>query len=196
MNEDPSRKNLSATRKILIVSAITIGLAAILTPFVLRIFLIGIYRIPQNGMYPGLPANSRFYSLKHPYHGTSDVKRGDIIIFVHEQDGRRYNVVWRVIGLPGDTIVTSGENLIINGQGVKRQRTREADGKAIFQEQIGNASYEIAFESSPKKLPPDVSITVPPDKFFVMGDNRFDAYDSRSIGSVPFDSIVGKKLGR
>jgi signal peptidase I len=58
----------------------------------------------------------------------------------------------------------------------------------------GDASYEIALVTSPRTPPPDVSLTVPPDQFFVMGDNRFNAVDSRYFGPISFNSIIGKKL--
>jgi signal peptidase I len=113
--------------------------------------------------------------------------------------------VWSVIADPathphwlGQDSVTKhqgdGELLTINGQPVQRQRIRETDGRTIYREEIGNASYEIAFEPSPDYRPPDTSLTVPADHFFVMGDNRFDARDSRYFGPISFRSIVGKSF--
>ena len=157
-------------------------------------FLIGYYRIPQNGMYPGLPAGSTLFALKRAYSNASSVKRGDVVVFVREENGQRYNYIWRVVALPGEKVQTSGEALTINGQSVQRQRLREADGKTVFREQIGSVGYEVAFDVSPRSEPPDSSVTVPADEFFVMGDNRFDARDSRYFGPIPFGSIIGKKL--
>jgi signal peptidase I len=136
-----------------------------------------------------LPAGSSVFAAKRAYSGSSSVKRGDIVVFVHEENGQRYNYIWRVIALPGEKIEASRESLAVNGQPVQRQRVCEADGKRIFREQIGDASYEVAFEVSPR-----ASITVPPDQFFVMGDNRFDARDSRYFGLITFASIIGKRL--
>jgi len=169
-------------------------LALVLAPLIIRVFFIGVYRIPQNGMYPGLPAGSRIFSVRCAYASAANVKRGDIVIFVREENGHPYNFIWRVIALPGETVVASGDSLAINGQAVRRQRLREADGRTIFQEQIGNVSYEVALAPSPDSLPPEVSLTVPPDQFFVMGDNRDDARDSRFFGPIPFASIIGRKL--
>jgi type IV secretory pathway protease TraF len=55
-------------------------------------------------------------------------------------------------------------------------------------------SYEVAFDASPLDRPPDASVKVSPDQFFVMGDNRLDAPDSRLFGPISFSSIIGKKL--
>jgi hypothetical protein len=63
-----------------------------------------------------------------------------------------------------------------------------------FREQVAEASYEVALDSAPHHTPPEVSMTVPPGQFFVMGDYRFDARDSRYFGSISFASIAGKKL--
>jgi signal peptidase I len=160
----------------------------------LKTFFVGYYRIPQNGMYPTLPAGSILFTIKRPYSDISSVKRGDIIVFVREQNGRRYNYIWRVIALPGDDVQTSGESLTINGQPAARERLADADGKSIFREQLGNVPYQIAFDPSAKERPPDVSLIVPPDHVFVMGDNRFNAFDSRRFGPISFRSIIGKKL--
>jgi signal peptidase I len=164
------------------------------TLLVIRSFFIDYNTIPQNGMFPTLPAGSRFFTVKHPYKKTQDVKRGDIIMFTMKAQGNSYPFIWRVIGLPGDTIVTAGSDLTINGQAVHREKIREANGIAVFREQTGDASYEIAVDASSTPVPPDVTVTVPPDHFFVMGDNRNAALDSRSLGTVPFTSIFAKKL--
>jgi signal peptidase I len=169
-------------------------LAILLIALGIKTFFVGYYRIPQNGMYPGLPAGSSLFTAKRAYSSVSSVKRGDIVIFVREENGRRYNYIWRVIALPGEKVEASDEALKINGQPVQRQRMREADGKTVFREQFGDAAYEIAFDTLPSSHPPDSSVTVPPDEFFVMGDNRFDARDSRYFGPIPFSAIIGKKL--
>ena len=166
----------------------------VLALLALKTFFIGYYRIPQNGMYPTLPAGSLMFTIKRPYSDISSVKRGDIVVFVREQNGGRYNYIWRVIGLPGDKVETSGESLMINGQPAARERLADADGKSVFREQLGGVSYEIAFDPSAKERPPDVSMIVPSDHVFVIGDNQFNAFDSRRFGPIPFSSIIGKKL--
>ena len=180
----------SKANRIVTLSAIGVVLALL----AVKTFFIGYYRIPQNGMYPTLPAGSLLFTLKRPYSDVSNVKRGDIIVFVREQDGGRYNYIWRVIGLPGEKVEASGELLTINDQPVRRERVGELDGKKIFREQIDHASYQISFDPSARDRPPDAFVTVPSEHLFVMGDNRFSAYDSRYFGPISFGSIIGKKL--
>lgn len=95
--------------QIIATLAIITGLLAIAG----KAFFIGYYRIPQNGMYPTLPAGSILFTLKRAYSDTSDVKRGDIVVFVREQNGKHYNYIWRVVGMPGETVEASGESLTI-----------------------------------------------------------------------------------
>jgi len=180
----------SKSKKIVVIGVIAVALVLL----AVKSFVIGFYRIPQNGMYPGLPAGSRIFAARHAYSSAASVQRGDIVVFIREEHGQHYNYIWRIIALPGELVVASAESLTINGKAVQRQRLREADGKTVYREQIGEVTYEVAFEASPRYVPPDVSITVPPDHFFVMGDNRFDARDSRYFGPVAFASIIGKKL--
>jgi signal peptidase I len=182
--------SLSKAKKFALGCAAAFLVAAV----IVRVFFMDTYRIPQNGMYPGLPAGSLLIAARRAYSAAPGVKRGDIVIFVREENGQRYNYIWRVVALPGEKVDAAGESLRINGQAVQRQRVRETDGRTIFREQIGDVAYEVAFDSSPRDRPPDVSIIVPADQFFVMGDNRFSARDSRYFGPIPFSSIIGKKL--
>ena len=113
--------------QIIATLAIITGLLAIAG----KAFFIGYYRIPQNGMYPTLPAGSILFTLKRAYSDTSDVKRGDIVVFVREQNGKHYNYIWRVVGMPGETVEASGESLTITvsrsaGNPLARSRARQS----------------------------------------------------------------------
>jgi signal peptidase I len=182
------------TPKIILGSVGAVVLALLPTLLLVRVFLVGYYVIPQNGMYPSLPSGSRLLTIKHPYAAPSEIKRGDIVVFTRDLDGGRYNYIWRVVGLPGDTIEAAGASLVINGTPVARERLRKEQDVMIFRERAGEATYEVAISLSSKELPPDVSVIVPSDHFFVMGDNRLNAHDSRSFGPIPFGSIIGRKL--
>jgi signal peptidase I len=175
---------------------ILVSVAAALLPILVLVktFFVTYYTIPQNGMYPSLPSGSMFLATRHPYAAPSHVRRGDIVVFTRDEGDQRYNYIWRVVGLPGDTIETAGTSLTINRQPVARERVREEHGTAIFRERMGEATYEIAISQAPRAPPPDASVTVPPDHFFVMGDNRLNALDSRYFGPIPYGTIIGRKL--
>jgi signal peptidase I len=167
----------------------------IITVFIAgRFVFFGYYQIPQNGMYPGLPAGSRVFALRHPYESPSEVKRGDIVIFTRTEGRQEYLYVWRVIGLPGDAVQVSGETVTVDGQPLQRQKVR-SDGDMIIQRETnGDATYEVAYDMNPPaKPPPEATLTVPAAHFFVLGDNRNHAVDSRYFGPIPFDSIIARK---
>ncbi|HEV3255685.1 MAG TPA: signal peptidase I [Gemmataceae bacterium] len=152
------------------------------------------YVIPQNGMYPNLPAGSRVFGLKRPYRDVSQVARGDIIMFERAQGGQRYLYIWRVVGLPGETVEVNDDRLLVNGKEVARERVRSEGAVEIYQEVCAGATYEVAYSPKlPAEIPASVRVRVPEDHLFVLGDNRHDAVDSRSFGPIPFSSVVAKK---
>jgi signal peptidase I len=66
----------------------------------------------------------------------------------------------------------------------------------IYREHNGDVTYEVAYPAAADATttPPSVTLTVPADEFFVLGDNRRFAQDSRYDGTVPFTHIVAKKF--
>jgi signal peptidase I len=151
------------------------------------------YVIPQNGMYPSLPAGSHVFAMRHPYSDPCQVARGDVVIFTAPSQGQETVFVWRVVGLPGDAVQTKGNEVIINGQALKHEFVRADEDMQISLETNGEASYEIAFgKHPPEKPPPDVDIILPPGQYFVMGDNRNEASDSRYRGPIAFEQIFAK----
>ena len=168
------------------------------------------YLIPQNGMYPNLPAGSWIIGRKHPYRQITDVVRGDVILFEREEAGQRLIYVGRVIGLPGDTVEAAGNRLLLNSREVNREElASNVDDKEFYEESLDGVAYTIAFEpylpakvgkpGIPKPgapltiIPITVIEQVPADHLFIMGDNRRHTVDSRTFGPIPWTSIVGKK---
>lgn len=126
-------------------------------------------RITGNSMSPTLSDGDIVITLKNV-----GLKRGDVCVFYSE--GRL--LCKRVIGLAGDVIEMDEDgNVYINGQLLEEAYLAE---KAL-------GYCDIAFP-----------YTVPPNSYFMMGDNRGTSRDSRSaqIGAVPEDQVVGKLLLR
>jgi signal peptidase I len=115
-----------------------------------------------------LVVNKAVYLLREP-------QRGEIVVF-HAEAGRDY--IKRVIGVPGDTVEMRDDTLYINGKAVpepyleeNREKVREED----------------------KPLTDDFGpVTVPEGQIFVLGDNRQNSHDSRALGSISIDSVVGR----
>lgn len=160
----------------------------------LRVFVVNVNVVPQNGMYPTIPGGSFVFSWKRPYGGIAAVERGDIVLFNRIQEGQTYLYVWRVVGLPGDKVLAAKDALRVNGSPLKRELLRDEADLTIFRETAGVTSYEIAIAKEPRDIPPDIEVMVGPDELFVIGDNRYNAVDSRYFGPIKFSTVVGRKL--
>ena len=187
---------MSRQSSLTIAGYVLAGLAciAITGAIVLKLFFFNFLIVPQDGMYPGIPAGSIFFTKRKPYGNVADVKRGDVVVFTRMEKGNNYKFVWRVVGLPGDNVEVSSDSVLINGQELKHDQLRKEGNFLIYRELNGNVSYEVAYDQSAKRYPSKTSIDVPPNHVFVLGDNRYEAMDSTYFGPIPFESITEKKM--
>jgi signal peptidase I len=129
-------------------------------------------------MAPTLNSNDRFLADK-TYYEYHPIQRGDIVIFQIEKD-RQY--VKRVIALPGETLEYKDDILYINN-------------KAIDEPYLASAK-EVAKEDNLYLTENFGPITIPEDTIFVLGDNRLNSLDSRTIGPIHVDQILGKMTNK
>lgn len=195
----------------------TIGIAAAIlgVVFILaRIFVYEPFRVPSRSMEPTLRQGDLILAYKWPYarYGSfgSDVqieslrsatpKRGDVVVFKYPPNPE-VTYVKRIIGLPGDRVAFEGNEVSVNGvQAVHEEGMaynylqRDLQGVAghIHRESIGDVRYEIFLEDVPRHETATGIVLVPPGQYFVMGDNRNNAHDSRYWGMVPEQNIFGK----
>ncbi len=161
---------------------------AILLALFIRTFIIQAFKIPSGSMLPTLQIGdhllvSKFiYGLKVPFTGKTVIpwkspKLGDVIVFKYPKD-RSIDYIKRVIGTPGDTIEIVNKKININGKPIE-------DPHAHFSSStILNGAVSPRDNFGP--------IVVPQDKYFVMGDNRDNSYDSRFWGFVDQTDILGR----
>jgi signal peptidase I len=111
--------------------------------------------------------------------GNMSLKRGDILLFLGPEDGKR-NLVKRCLGLPGETVSIKDNVLYINGKPLKEPylkiNSSDLKGRNNYRKQPSN--YGPA--------------TVDPGKYFMLGDNRDYSYDSRKWGLLPESLIIGR----
>jgi signal peptidase I len=167
------------------------------------------FRVPTLSMYPNIEYHDRFLANKKAYK-KDDPKRGDIIVFMSPENR---NEVWckRVVAVAGDTIEMKNNQLIINGEELKRvelypityvdkdsnNRDVNVEGE-LFVEKNGEVRYEIfltdKYDSKrfPRNLGDFPKTTVPKNYCFVLGDNRSLSMDSRHFGPIPLSTVKGR----
>jgi signal peptidase I len=182
---------------------------AILLFLVIRTFVVEAFKIPTGSMEKTLLVgdfllvNKAVYGAQVPFThirlpAFDTPERGDVIVFEYPLDTSK-NYVKRVIGLPGDKVAMRDGELYVNG-------VRKAEDYVQHSQPNGDY-YDPSFEWQREYIAPDVvsgsyrptrddwgPIVVPPDQYFVMGDNRDNSQDSRYWGFVDRTLIKGRPL--
>lgn len=104
--------------------------------------------------------------------------RGDVVIFKSPAN-KEIDYIKRIIGLPGDTVSLKNNTFYVNGQIVEEPYL--APETPIF-----GGSY----------LSEGQSVVVPPDSYFVAGDNRAHSSDSREFGPIAEGDFIGTAIFR
>ena len=187
-------------------------LVALLVWFFLRTFLVEAFRIPSGSMENTLLigdflfVNKALYGAEVPLIGTRlpavrEPRRNDILVFDSVED-EGLKVVKRLIGMPGDTLSMEDGELFRNGERVNEPyavhsdptRSEDPIQRAKMREwQVPHLAKRNAASYQPD-LQEWGPIVVPPDSFFMMGDNRDSSYDGRYWGFLPRQNVRGKPL--
>jgi signal peptidase I len=145
-----------------------------------RTILIGDHLFLSKLFYgPRIPfTNVRLPAIKN-------IKRGDIVAFRFPLDPT-LTYVKRVIALPGDVIEIQRKQIFINGMKLEEPYVVHSDSQVYDDHDYIPGDVRLRDNMAP--------VTVPPESFFAMGDNRDLSYDSRFWGFVPFANVVGEPL--
>lgn len=155
---------------------IALGLA-----FFIRFFLFTPILVDGESMLPTLENGDRMIVNKIEYQ-IQEPERYDIVVF-HAPEEKDF--IKRIIGLPGENIAYQNDQLYIDGDVVP-----EPYLEAYKQElAAGTLTEDFTLEElfNIEKIPEDY--------VFVMGDNRRASKDSRYIGVIPIDEIIGTTNG-
>ncbi|MBL8389042.1 MAG: signal peptidase I [Hydrogenophaga sp.] len=188
--------------------------------FILFMLCFGIFRtaiadwnpVPSGSMRPTILegdvvlVNRVAYDLKLPLTDVSLVRlgepqRGDIITFSSPADGTR--LIKRVMALPGDVVAMDNEVLSVNGQVARYDRLQPAEemltpGVSVralrATESVQGTEHAVQFLEGANGRHSFAAITVPEGHYFVLGDNRDNSADSRYIGFVPREKLIGRAM--
>lgn len=169
-------------------------LLLVIAVVVINVFWITGYRVPQTGMYPTIGRGGMFLAKRKPYGAANEVQRGDVIVFTQSVGGDERRFVWRVIGLPGDTVSMDGTSVWLNGELLPHKVVKDSADAVIIEETNTGQSYEVAYDRHSIHPALPLRVKVAPDNYFVLGDNRHDALDSTYLGAIPFEAIIAKKI--
>ena len=158
--------------------------------------------VPSGSMMPTILVGDRIfvnklaYDLKVPFTTWrvatwANPQRGDIIVFRSPADGQR--LVKRVVAVPGDRLELRDDQLVINDELASYALERKDDAAAlIFKETISGKGHPLMIEPQKRAWRTFGPVEVPAGRYFVMGDNRDNSFDSRYFGFVSRDRIMGR----
>ena len=180
----------------------------ILAFLLLRTFVIEAFHIWPSGSMERtlligdfLFVNKALYGAEVPFThahlpAIREPERGEIVVFRSPEEPD-LTVVKRILGAPGDTLEMRDNVLLRNGDQVDEPYVRRRPGTPDTGDprmSVWQGRHYVG--PSPRGYRPTLHnwgpIVVPPDSFFVMGDNRDDSYDSRYWGFLGRDRIKGR----
>lgn len=153
------------------------AILAVASAFAGGAWFMGGFTVPSDAMEPAIAAGSLVLVSRVAY-STGDPRRLDVVVMrLPDQEGQ---VVRRIVGLPGETVEVRNDALYVNG------------------EKVNEPSREGIPEESPASRPASASpanygpVALPTGTYFVLGDNRLGAQDSRQFGFVPRGHVLGR----
>lgn len=190
-----------------ILLAIQSLLVIMVTAIFIITFVIQPFRIPSGSMEPTLLVGDFLLVNKQIttpgssgwIFPTPRIHRGEVVIF-HYPVNPTMHLVKRVIGLPGDRIklrdghVYVDEVLLSEPYAVYRPSAPDVYRDNFPHLQATDPDVDSRWWIRMRTLIHDGELTIPPDNYFVLGDNRNDSEDSRYWGLVPRNAIVGEPM--
>jgi signal peptidase I len=164
------------------------------------------YVVPSASMLPTLLVGDHVLAIEGSFAHTAP-ERGDLAAFRFPRD-RAVLFIKRIIGLPGDRVQVKDGALFINGAPVAVERDADfvAPGPgcrpgrypAFIETLPGGRRYRILRGCGPPLFETTALFAVPPEHYFVLGDNRDDREDSRDpnggVGFVPASDLVARAV--
>lgn len=186
-------------------------------PILVVVIVLGSFRsavadwndVPTGSMRPTIVEGDRIvvnklaYGLRVPFTtwsiaDWSTPQRGDVVICFAPDTGER--LVKRVVGIPGDTVCMVDNVLSVNGRRisctVQTPETLPPNGPGgspqAGTEHLDGRNHAVQFLPGVRARRSFAPVTLGPDEYFVLGDNRDASRDSRYFGTVERHQIVGE----
>lgn len=144
-----------------------------LLAFVIRAYIVQTFVVEGQSMQPNFHDGEYLLIDKVSYR-FNQPQRGDVVVFISPED-QKLHFIKRVIGLPGEAVEITQNRIFINNNQIQEDYLRRGEQTLIGDNFIN-----------------DFKTVIPQDHYFVLGDNRQNSKDSRLIGLIPKQSIVGR----
>ena len=187
---------------------VSLLLIFIVTVALIRLFLFEPFKIPSSSMNPGIKAGDYIIVNKLGFGAYSafgfslgktkpsqdmQLHRGGLYVFFIP--GRKEDIIYvkRLIALPGDHISIQDDRILLNDQYLPQSVTSENGQTIIMEEYSEHTQYPIQIlQERPPIKSQSTDLTIPQDHYFFMGDNRRNSLDSRIMGPIPADHLIGE----
>lgn len=175
---------------------ITELIVIVMVVLLIRAFVAQAYNIPSGSMKPTLLVGD-FILVNKLVYRFSEPKRGDIVVFKYPIDPN-IDFIKRIVALPGEEVEVRNNQVFINGKPlplIEVGRGEENSIRKVIYEEVlpEGIKHKVQFyEDFPFSKRDFGPVVVPPNHYFVMGDNRDNSEDSRYWGFLPRENIVGK----
>ncbi|MGH7938583.1 MAG: signal peptidase I, partial [Chthoniobacterales bacterium] len=127
------------------------------------------------------------YNFMHPHRGDVFVFRTNDILGIREDpEGGAPYFIKRLTGTPGDELRIDSPKLYVNG--------KPAENFGIRRVMSAKEPYRGYSQGQAELATPEKTYVIPPHRYFAMGDNSYNSYDSRYWGPVPEENLVGRGL--
>ncbi|MFH1598396.1 MAG: signal peptidase I [Patescibacteria group bacterium] len=157
-----------------VVEVLKIVIISLVIIIPIRYFLIKPFYVKGASMEPTF-YDHEYLVIDEISYRFKDPARGDIVVFRYSEDTSQF-FIKRLIGLPGETVeISQGEVVIYNGH-----------------DSQGTTLDETAYLDTNVTTSGDVLVNLASQEYFVLGDNRPYSLDSRRIGNITREDIIGK----
>jgi signal peptidase I len=175
-------------------------IAVILALFI-RTFVVQAFKIPTGSMEQNLLIGDHLLVNKFVFGPTvsgierallpmKDIERGEVLVFKYPEDPER-DFIKRIIGLPGDQIEVRHKRVFVNGKPLDEPYVFYMEEPPPLPENATGGDVHPS-NGDPREF--YAPVTVPPNHYFAMGDNRDNSQDSRYWGFLPRDYVKGRAL--